>query len=212
MEIEKFITKCEFLYHLTDSRNWNTIRENGMLLSTETIVNRSNLGEQEKEYILHNRRPVHQIIEIDNTSYFLRDQRPISVINLRKCLTEGWTTEDFIFLLNSRVYFWPNLKRLWSHFARYSHENPIILKVSTKTMLDLNHHSEFCCLNSGATRSNSYWNGGPPPRGEGTFRLARYYSLSAWSVAEVTFPNQCLLPHHIFYSYNPDGPWQEYIF
>jgi len=212
MDIQKFIAKNEFLYHLTDTLNWNNIRENRILFSAQTIVNRSHLEAEEKRYILHNRRPVHRIIEIDGISYSLRDQRPISETNLRKCLTDGWTNEDYILFLNSRVFFWPNLKRLWSHYGTYSHEHPIILKVPTQTMLDLNHNAEYCRLNSGATRSNPHWNGAPPPRGEGTFLTSQYYLLPVGSVAEVTFPERCQLPINLYIGYNPDGPWNEFNF
>jgi hypothetical protein len=212
MEIEKFILKNEFLYHLTDVRNWNIIKDTGVLFSAKTIVDLSNLDEEDKIRILHTRRPEHQSILSDGILYYLRDQRPISETNLIKCLTEGWTIADFIYLLNSKIFFWPNLSRLWSHYARYSKENPIILKVSTRSMLLLNENAECCRLNSGATRSNSYLDGAPPKRGEGTFLPVANYNRSVGSVAEVTFPECCLLPRSIYIGYNPSGPWHEYIF
>jgi len=212
MDIEKFINKNEFIYHLTDNRNWNTIREDRLLLSAESIVNRSNLDVEEKASILNNRRPFHKMVIIDGESYFLRDQKPISEKNLNKCLTEGWTSANFIFLLNSRIFFWPNLKRLWSHYNRYSNENPIILKVPTRVLLEINDQAEFCRLNSGATRSNSYLNGAPPSRGEGTFLVAHSFPFSVGSVAEVTFPDQCQLPYNIYIGNNPAGPWNVYNF
>lgn len=210
MEIEKFIAKNIFLYHLTDSRNWEIIKRTGMLLSAESIVNRSSLTRIEKEAILQNRRPFHKTIEIENVSYHLRDQRPISETNLKKSLSNGWTVEQFISLLNTKVFFWPNLKRLWSHYSRYKDEEPIILKVSTKRMFDINNHVEFCRLNSGATRSNHYLGGAPPSRGLETFAPASEYTLSIGSVAEVTFPNECQLPLMIYFGFHPEGPWTEY--
>lgn len=209
MEIEKFNARNEFLYHLTDRRNWEIIKDVGLLLSTELIVNQSNLNEEEKNTILRNRRPVHTQIFINGYSYFLRDQRPISAKNLSKCLTNGWTVSDFLYHLNRRVFFWPTISRLLSHYGRYAHENPIIIKVSSSSMLALNEHAEFCRLNSGATRSSSYLNGAPPERGEETFQPASLYNLPVGSVAEVTFPNTCKLPKKIFIGNNPNGPWEE---
>lgn len=209
MEIDKFIERNEFLYHLTDRRNWDIIKEVGSLHSTELIVNRSNLDEAEKNKILHNRRPVHAQIPINGFSYFLRDQRPISEKNLIKCLTNGWTVSDFLYHLNRRVFFWPTINRLRSHYDRYAHENPIIIKVSSRTMLALNKDAEFCRLNSGATRSSSYLNGAPPERGEDTFQPASLYKLPVRSIAEVTFPNSCELPKKFYIGNCPDGPWEE---
>ena len=209
MEIEKFLKKCEFLYHLTDPRNFEIIIKDGILLSTERILEQSNLSEEQRLTILRNRRPVHKTIDINGQTYYLRDQRPISVTNLSKCLTPGYDVGDFLQLLNNRVFFWPNLKRLYSHFNRYANENPIIIKVPTLEMLKINSHPEFCRLNSGATRSNSYLNGAPPERGEGTFVSAEQFNYHAGDVAEVTFYGTCRLPKKFFIGNSPSGSWRE---
>jgi len=72
----------------------------------------------------------------------------------------------------------------------------------------LNRNAEFCRLNSGATRSSSYYDGAPPPRGEETFLLAEEYENNVGSVAEVTFPNSCQLPEVFHIGDSPQGRWR----
>lgn len=211
MEITEFIKKKEFLYHLTDRENLERIKTTKELLSTETIINRSSLSKNEKNEFLTQRRKTHEVVVIDNDSYHIRDQRPISLLNLVKCLTTGFTVSDFFRMLNNRVFFWPTLQRLNSHYKRYSSENPIIIRVSTEALLNINSHAEFCRLNSGATRSNSYLKGAPPERGNGTFLPSEEFKYSVGKVAEVTFPNSCRLPNEIYIGNNPDGPWERII-
>jgi hypothetical protein len=209
MNIQEFIKKREFVYHLTDNRNIDIIKLDGILLSTKTIANRTNLNAQEIKQFLGTRRAIHCTKEIDDKIYHIRDQKPISTKNLQKCLTNGWTVEDFLNLLNSRVFFWPTIKRLNSHYSRYEGENPVIIKVSSSSLFSLNNHAEFSRLNTGATRSNSYLNGSPPVRGEGTFLPSHQYENTIGSIAEVTFPDSCQLPNNFFIGLSPNGPWEE---
>ncbi len=146
---------------------------------------------QEYENILRKRRSAHVEIMIGGEPHFIRDQKPISEINLAKCLTDGWSIGDFLYHLNDRVFMWPTVVRLWSHFRTYADENPVILRFSTKNIFDANPHVKFCRLNSGATRSNSYLGGAPPMRGAATFLPAAEFNNAVREVAEVTFEKTC---------------------
>jgi hypothetical protein len=211
MKIEEFTKKKEFLYHLTDKDNLEKIKAVKELLSTEAILNLSSLDENERNEFLSQRRKNHEIIKVGEDRYHIRDQRPISLLNLVKCLTTGFSVKDFFRMLNNRVFFWPTLHRLNSHYKRYSSENPVIIKVSTEELLEINPHSEFCRLNSGATRSNSHLKGAPPERGNGTFLPAEEFKYTVGKVAEVTFPGSCKLPGRIYIGKSPEGPWEEVI-
>lgn len=211
MKIEEFVTKREYLYHLTDNGNLEKIISRKELLSAEAILGLSELDKNHQNAFLSERRKKHEVIKIGADSYHIRDQRPISILNLLKCLTRGFTKEDFFRMLNDRVFFWPTLKRLNSHFKRYSKENPVILRVRTVDILKINPHAEFCRLNSGATRSNSYLKGAPPERGNGTFLPADQFKFTVSNVAEVTFPGKCNLPTNISIGYSPDGPWKDIL-
>jgi hypothetical protein len=206
MEINKFIEKHPFVYHLTNKNNLQQIINCGSLFSTNYLIDKS----KKAEYlpIKRQKRPKHYELEIDGVIYFIRDQQPISEKALSKCLTHNWICADFYEHLNNRVFMWPNLDRLWRHFNRYKNENPIILRFDTFSILQKNKNAKFCRLNSGATRANSFLGGKPPARGIDTFQSAEEYTFSISSVAEVTFENECIMPEIFYYSNSPDGIWE----
>jgi hypothetical protein len=209
MDIQEFTKKKAYLYHLTDKDNLANILETKEILSTESIVNLTNWDNQQKNKFLSHRRKDHEIINTPTGNYKIRDQKPISLTNLVKCLTKGITTGEFFKLLNMRVFFWPTLKRLESHYNRYASESPIIHKVESSDLFNINSNPEFCRLNSGATRSNSHLKGAPPERGINTFLSAEKYNLRISQVAEVTFPTRCILPSKFYIGKTPSGPWKE---
>lgn len=213
MDITKFIRLRPFLYHLTDRRNLQNLLDNGgILYSTTELVKKSSLSTTRKSELIRERRPIHEEISVNGFSVYIRDQRPISIQNLKKCIPKEWIVGDYIQHLNKRVFFWPSVSRLTRHYNRYAHEKPVIIKVDTSLLLQLNPHSEFCRLNSGATRSSSHHDGGPPPRGGDTFLSATDYPSNQGSVAEVTFAKICHLPENILIGNTPNGQWEPFSF
>lgn len=205
MNLNEFSAKNEFLYHLTDNRNFANIINQKRILSTTGIVELSNI--ENKEAFLRSKRNEHTIININGTEYRIRDQRPISLIVLNRSLTHGWNSENFIEHLNRRVFLWPNKNRLIRHYNRYANENPIILRFRTEDIFLLNPNVEFSRLNSGATRCSSHWDGNAPERGPETFQNADAYTLPIRTVAEVTIPDFCEIPSIFHTSGHPEGPW-----
>jgi hypothetical protein len=126
---------------------------------------------------------------------------------LSKSLFNDINYQEFIELLNKRVFWWPTLNRLNRHYLRYQQENPVILRVNTKDILLINKQVEFCHLNSGATRCHPSYGGNAPTRGYETFLAPDQYSKSIASVAEVTFPGICVLPNDIWIGNSPNGKW-----
>ncbi len=209
MNLEDFINRTDFVYHLTSAQNLTNILSMGKLLSAKEIIANSDLARNERTQVLKGRRPLHFPIRLNGVECLLRDQRPISEKALQKCLTDGWVVGDFIESLNSRVFFWPTLKRLQIHYNRYQQENPKIIKVPTRELIALNSRAlRFCHLNSGATRCHPKWKGAPPPRGQDTFRRPAECEYLPAQVAEVTFSDACILPQQIYTGNSPDGPWR----
>jgi len=203
MDLEKFIEKTPYLYHLTSQTNAANIIASRQLFSANQLITLT--GDDALQKVKREKRPVHLQLTVDGVAISLRDQQPISHVALPKCLTDGWNIGDFLYHLNERVFMWPTLKRLWSHFGRYESENPVIFRFSTRDMLAANPHVKFCRLNSGATRANSYLGGKPPERGPNTFQTAADFNLPVGQVAEVTFENQCTIAGTFSYSERPDG-------
>ncbi len=208
MDIQHFIEKTPYLYHLTDRCNLDFIKESKKLFSTVQIIKMAEDEDGDGDSFLRTRRPKHSPIKINGFDLSIRDQRPLNKA-LERCLTDNWTAGDFILHLNRRVFFWPSLKRLRIHYGRYASENPIILRFSTKQMLELNKHAEITNINSGATRPSGALGGKAAARGKNTFKKFENFDLAASKVAEVTFPEFCCLPDEFFIGNSPEGPWRK---
>lgn len=206
MDINKFIALRPYLYHLTDRDNLPLILEYGKLLSTRRIIELSN--NPGNIPINTKRRSKHEKIIVGNHVISIRDQKPISELNLAKCLTNGWDCARFYSHLNDRVFMWSKPGYLNNHYNTYKHEEPIILRFNTDLVIAMNPHVKFCRLNSGATRSSSHHNGAPPPRGMDTFKPADTFDFIPSQVKEVTFENECILPEEIYISNSPYGIYQ----
>ncbi|MHA4847180.1 DUF7002 family protein [Flavitalea antarctica] len=200
-----FIEKIPFLYHLTDVSNLPYIVEKGALLSTEELIKLAN--PESVQTFVSTRRAEHTTLQIGDATVRIRDQRPLNKA-LDKCLTDGWTREDFIRHLNCRVFMWPNLKRLNIHFGRYAHEKPVILRFRSKEVLELNRNIQLSRINSGATRPSGTLGGRAAARGKDTFVQLQNYDLQPATIAEVTFPRLCVIPSTFLLGQHPAGPWK----
>jgi hypothetical protein len=199
--------KQPFLYHLTSRVNLPSIIESGTLLSASILFERAH-GAAAREHI-RRRRPGPEPVRIivDGRPVEIRDQHTISEKALPKCLEDGMQPADYYELLNYRVFLWPTIPRLERHYARYKSEKPVLLRFSTRELLELNPHVELSRLNSGATRPNSHLGGIAPPRGRSTFQPAETCNFTIGRIAEVTFPRRCVLPPVFKSANSPDGRW-----
>ncbi len=208
MTIEHFIKMRPSLYHLTDARNLDLIRKDYTLRSTETLVKRFKIKDQEG--FLRTRRVGHRSFERNGEIIYIRDQDPLFKNIVIKNLTDGWEFGDFVQLLNSKVFFWAKETDLQTHYGRYEKkkEYPVVLKIATKPFFELNDNQDpkFCRLNSGGPRCSSYYKEGAPPRGKNTFLPLDQYTTGLSSVREVTFHGECQLPiDDITISKHPNG-------
>lgn len=206
MDLQKFIEKRPYLYHLTNSENATKIITKRKLFSANRLIDMS--ANPENQGIKSKRRLEHTELFIEEERLWLRDQRPISELVLSKCLTNGWSVQQFLEYLNDRVFMWPTLDRLSRHYDRYANEGPSILRFRTKEVLDLNPHVKFCRLNSGATRANSHLGGIAPERGPNTFMDAIAYPFPIGSVAEVTFEGECSIDCEIWVGTSPQDKFE----
>jgi len=206
MDIQKFITERPFLYHLTSKENVAQIVEAKKLYSTNELIKMS----KDKSFlpVQRQKRPQHVKLIINGIAYYLRDQRPISEKALSKCLTDNWNVGDFLYHLNDRVFMWPTIERLERHFKRYKQEKPVILRFSTREVIEANPHVKFCRLNSGATRPNSHLGGIAPLRGPNTFVTADQFLLPIRDVAEVTFEKKCDVDIDFSFGPSPEGKYR----
>lgn len=210
MDIKELLIKIPYVYHLTSAENLPVIANDRTLQSTTSLVNNSTLTSEGKSKLLHSRRESHTVIEVNKTPVHIRDQQPISIKSLKKCLQDNLTYGEFIKLLNDRVFFWPSIKRLAIHFNRYENEKPIIFKISLSDLIDNNDNVLLCHLNSGATRCHPKWGGAPPPRGLNTFKSIDEYDEGLTRLAEVTILDSCIIPTSSAVGHHPNGPWETF--
>ena len=207
MDLQSFIKRRPYLFHLTDRSNLPLILESKQLFSTQHLVGNSTLSPEEQVDFLRSKRSGHKKITINGNEISIRDQDPISMKALAKAIDVGSTPNDFLEILNERVFFWPTVKDLKIHFERYKQEQPIILMLETEKIVEINSEPEFCHLNSGAPRCSPYHDGKPAPRNRNTFQTAENFEMTPGKVREFTILNFARLPSKVWTSESPEGPW-----
>ena len=194
MEFERLISRYPTLYHMAEDGSWESIRKHG-LLSTSALLDKFEIEGEERLAIESARRP--EIVRIEHPEHgaaFIRDNGPIQAKALERCL-HGMTPREWYELLNRKVFFWVERKRLLKLLGAtaYRDRPHLVLEVETAGLLE--RHAERVSLspiNSGATFAL-----GPAPRGTDTFRriadhpdgkpiveLSVYYSVP--DIAEFT--------------------------
>ncbi len=208
-DLQTFILRNPHLYHLTDAGNLIGIVADKRLMSAVAMI--ESLA-PDSVGLLRTKREAHVQLSAGSRFYSIRDQRPISMKALAKCVSNDITPEQYLFLLNQHVFFWPSISRLERHYRRYQHEQPVIIRISTSALFERNPEKAlFSRINSGATRANSYLGGVAPERGWHTFLMAEDYPSTISSVAEVTFKGECALPVAIEVGTSPTGLWQQVL-
>jgi hypothetical protein len=192
------------VYHLTDRGNAELIsKTNGISPASHLMVSAGRYD------LLRSRRRRHEKIMVGGTVILVRDQAPLHKGNLD--LPNGYSYEDLIESINSRIFFWPGtaagpISYGDRHFKRYRAERPVILRVGIESLLRANPAVEpmFCRYNSGSPRCS---NGRKSPRGPDTFVTAARFEGIPSSVVEVTFEGALVLPADTTVGEDPKGPW-----
>lgn len=116
-------------YHLVDIRNWKSIQAQG-LLSTERLVELSTNADAAS---LRQHRPKGAYLDV---GAYIRDQSPMPRKSIERALRSGLTPEDWFELLNSKVFFWLDLKRLNRHRAACKSQKQVVLAIDAGRMLE----------------------------------------------------------------------------
>ena len=95
----------QIAYHLVDASNWASVQNYG-LISARRLM--EVCGGIEYGAFRHHRSASRRLA----SGVLIRDQRPMPPKALMRCLTSGLTPEDWFELLNSKVFFWLDPKRL----------------------------------------------------------------------------------------------------
>lgn len=200
MNQEHYIKIRPYAYHLTARGNLDVIRTSRRLLSAQALASddheRAALTEKRQEGVRF-------------AKAFIRDQKPLHRSNIE--LAEGFAFDQLLDLLNAQIFFWPGtnegpIRAGLNHYERYKGESPIVLRISTRSLVDANQRRvpRLCQYNSGAPRCSG---GNKSPRGPETFRPAEDFLGTASQVVAQTFELAVDLPDSTMIGPSPQGPW-----
>ena len=158
----------EHIYHLTEVTNWPFIEQYG-LLSTRSLLDLFDYGQWVCIEQCH--RPERVVLP---NGVVIRDQKPMPPDALKRCLV-GMTPAQWYTLLNSKIFFWLDIKRLNRIRRVYRQLPQLVLVIEAKKLLK--HHAERTTLtpiNTGNARRQ------PARRGRQTFVPYNTWLESRW--------------------------------
>lgn len=122
MTPDELIHNYPVLHHMAEFDSWSRIQQIG-LRTTEQLVDECGLDATTRDAILRQRRPrsvrlEHPIVGMVT----VRDQMPLHLHNLKPKLTDV-TVEEFLQLLNSRIFMWAHPKRLEKLLSARAYRN-----------------------------------------------------------------------------------------
>jgi hypothetical protein len=146
--------------------SWPSIRRHG-LLSAESLLDLFEITGQRRTEILTRRRPtLVTIVHPKHGRAVIRDQKALSEEKLAGCLLDGLTPAVWLQMLNSKVFFWVDPKRLAGlrNARAYREGRQLVLTLDTRELLGA--YADRVILsdrNTGTTSPIAH------PRGRGTF-------------------------------------------
>jgi hypothetical protein len=172
VQVDQLVAAYPRLYHVAEAGSWPAIRELG-LLTTAQLVAASDPAPEIRAAILD--RPRTRSFTLTHPQLgpvVIRDQRPLRPDILARKLT-GLTVAQWLALLNDRVFFWLDQRRLDTLLnARVNRGRPHdVLTVDTASLVATwAGKIALSPLNSGATLFPN-----AAPRGPDTFRTIADY-------------------------------------
>jgi hypothetical protein len=143
------------LFHMAEPTAWPLIQEHG-LRSTSALLDLFDVREPRRSQLLREHRPASVPVEHPvHGSAVVRDQIPLHLRKLAACLDSDTTVPEFLGLLNERVFFWLQERRLERLLAAraYRDRDHLVITVDTENLLDHvgDHAVTLSRINSGAT-------------------------------------------------------------
>jgi hypothetical protein len=199
MTPEELAKRHPKLYPITEPGAWSSIKRHG-LLSTSRLLDLFEIETSQRIVLETTRRAIS--VPLHNPRYesiILNDQQPLREESLKNCLDDNLKPEEWLKLLNGRVFFWPSEENLHRHLnARLNRtRSREIIIIDTLSLAKVHAENiELCPINSGVTFRKT------ARRGKNTFTPLLKYSYAEWSkmrgqrdkIQEVTISNQVLEP------------------
>jgi len=151
---------------MTDVDAWPSISQHG-LLSTQALLDLFEVNGDRRTALLTRRRPASVVLQHPlKGRAVLRDQIPLSETRLAACLQDGLTPQQWLSMLNSKVFFWVDPQRLETlrDADAYRGARQLVLTVDTESLVQADVGRIIVSdRNTGATRPFAH------PRGRRTF-------------------------------------------
>ncbi|MGY3306898.1 hypothetical protein ACVK1X_006229 [Pseudomonas sp. PvR086] len=154
MDIERLIELYPRVYHMAESGAWDSIRTRGLMSATAVLDHLAVGGVDRAQYESEHRGEKMDVRAGDPSHIVLRDQKPMPEGRLIRALTDGTTPRQWYELINSKVFFWAEEKRLHGllgarDYRRLEHD---VLTLDSATFIPAYAEAIWLChMNSGNT-------------------------------------------------------------
>jgi hypothetical protein len=163
------------LYHMAERDSWLGIQRHG-LLSTEALLDLFEMPLEKRAPILNQQRT--ESIDITHEVHgkaTIRDQKPLNRSKLERCLIDC-TFQQWLNMLNSRVFFWLTMDRLQTLMCarQYCNKTHTVLVLDTlRLATDFHQSITLAPMNTGNTRPFAH------ERGLSTFSTMNDYPFGS---------------------------------
>jgi hypothetical protein len=161
---------------MTASSSWPTIERHG-LRSVTALLDLLYVDPDRRSAIeLEQRRHTVRLSNPELGQFDIRDQKPLNIAKLERCLTDMTVTE-WLALLNRKVFFWPTAERVEDLLGAelYRHQEHLVLVIGTKSLVRIHEPGiTLAPINTGAVLYN------PPARGRNTLLPIDDYPYEYW--------------------------------
>lgn len=165
------------LYHLTEPDALPGIMRHG-LLPTQWLLTLFEVAEADRRAIERQRRPASiRLTHPVHGRATITDNMPLSMAALATCLDDGLAPEDWLRILNERVFFWADEKGLAALLGarlNRAREREVLVLDTLSVARRYLGQMELSAINSGATIRRA------ARRGLSTFVPTERHSYAAW--------------------------------
>lgn len=182
MNIDQLVARYPRIYHMAERGTWDSIRRHGLLSATAALDLLGVTGPARDAYEKQQRATFMEVRSASGDRIALRDQKPMPPERLELALTDGTSPAGWYALINAKVFFWAQERRLLTllNARHYRHKEHDVLTIESGTLIrQYAERIRLCHMNSGNTWPM------PHKRDTGIFRsIAEYPVLRSGAPAK----------------------------
>lgn len=154
MDVEKLIELHPRLYHMAEAGTWPSIKQRGLMSASAVLDHFGVRGRARDGYETAQRREKLTVLPEQPGQIVLRDQKPMPPERLEIALIDGTTPAQWYKLINEKVFFWAEEKRLLGLLGAraYRHLEHDVLTIDSAPFIRTYAERIWLCrMNSGNT-------------------------------------------------------------